>query len=92
MDRTDRADRVIAASPATVYGALIDRESLETWLPPEGMRGRIERWDPRPGGGFRMALTYLDPAGCFSLRGPAAPPPPAPVPAHPPSRSCGSRS
>lgn len=61
MDRIDRASRVIAASPATVYDALLDRESLETWLPPEGMRGRIERWDPRPGGGFRMVLTYLDP-------------------------------
>lgn len=63
MGRTDRASRVIAASPATVYGVLLDRESLEAWLPPDGMRGRIERWDPRPGGGFRMVLTYLDPAG-----------------------------
>ncbi|MFI0465810.1 SRPBCC family protein [Saccharopolyspora sp. 5N102] len=63
MGRTDHASRVIAASPATVYGALLDRESLETWLPPDGMRGRIERWDPRPGGGFRMILTYLDPEG-----------------------------
>ncbi|MGW6973353.1 SRPBCC domain-containing protein [Streptomyces sp. NPDC054952] len=24
------------------------------------MRGRVEQWDPRPGGGFRMVLTYLD--------------------------------
>ncbi|GII04219.1 hypothetical protein Pta02_62270 [Planobispora takensis] len=63
MSRTDRASRVIAASPATVYGALLDRESLEAWLPPAGMRGRIERWDPRPGGGFRMVLTYLDSVG-----------------------------
>lgn len=63
MSRTDRASRLIAAPPATVYGALLDRESLEVWLPPEGMRGRIERWDPRPGGGFRMELTYLDPSG-----------------------------
>ncbi|QFR02155.1 SRPBCC family protein [Streptomyces phaeolivaceus] len=61
MGRIDRAGRVIAASPETVYGALLDRDSLETWLPPDGMRGRIERWDPRPGGGFRMVLTYLDP-------------------------------
>ncbi|MFD7704816.1 SRPBCC family protein [Streptomyces caelestis] len=60
MSRTDRASRVIAALPAIVYGALLDRESLEAWLPPDGMRGRIERWDPRPGGGFRMVLTYLD--------------------------------
>ncbi|SCG78695.1 Uncharacterized conserved protein YndB, AHSA1/START domain [Micromonospora echinaurantiaca] len=63
MGRIDRASRVIAAPPATVYGALLHRESLEEWLPPDGMRGRIERWDPRPGGGFRMVLTYLDSAG-----------------------------
>ncbi|MFE9336500.1 SRPBCC family protein [Streptomyces sp. NPDC007063] len=62
MSRIDRAGRVIAAPPETVYGALPDREALEAWLPPSGMRGRVERWDPRPGGGFRMALTYLDPA------------------------------
>lgn len=61
MGRTDRASRVIAAPPAIVYGALLDRDSLEAWLPPDGMRGTIERWDPRPGGGFRMVLTYLDP-------------------------------
>lgn len=39
------------------------REALERWLPPDGMTGRIERFDPRPGGGFRMELTYLDAAG-----------------------------
>lgn len=63
MNRTDRAGRLIAAPPETVYAALLDRESLETWLPPDGMRGRIEWWDPRPGGGFRMILTYLDSTG-----------------------------
>ncbi|MGV9654908.1 SRPBCC family protein [Streptomyces sp. NPDC003554] len=61
-NRIDRASRLIPASPAAVYDALLDRESLEVWLPPEGMRGHVERWDPRPGGGFRMVLTYLDPA------------------------------
>lgn len=60
--RTDLATRTVAAPRAAVYAALLDRESLEVWLPPDGMSGRIERWDPRPGGGFRMVLTYLDPA------------------------------
>lgn len=63
MVRIDRASRVIAAPAAKIYGALLDRESLEVWLPPDGMSGRIERWDPRPGGGFRMVLTYLDASG-----------------------------
>lgn len=63
MARTDRANRLIAAPRTTVYSALLNRESVETWLPPNGMRGQVERWDPRPGGGFRMTLTYLDPSG-----------------------------
>ncbi|MER6386963.1 SRPBCC family protein [Streptomyces sp. NPDC001523] len=63
MSRIDHAGRVIAAPPKVVYRALLDRESLETWLPPDGMRGRVEQWDPRPGGGFRMVLTYLDATG-----------------------------
>ncbi|MDI9979416.1 SRPBCC domain-containing protein [Rhodococcus sp. IEGM 1307] len=43
---------------------LLDGESVEAWLPPDGMRGRVDRSDPRPGGGgFRMVLTYLEPAG-----------------------------
>ncbi|MEU5397789.1 SRPBCC family protein [Streptomyces sp. NPDC005963] len=60
MSSPHRASRMIAASPTTVYDALLDPASLEAWLPPDGMCGRIERWDPRPGGGFRMVLTYLD--------------------------------
>ncbi|WP_416971729.1 SRPBCC family protein [Streptomyces sp. 4F14] len=60
MPRTDRAARLVPAPPDTVYAALVDRAALETWLPPAGMRGHIEHWDPRPGGGFRMTLTYLD--------------------------------
>ncbi|MFE9534470.1 SRPBCC family protein [Streptomyces sp. NPDC006691] len=62
MSRTDRADRRIEVPAHSVYGALLDRDALEAWLPPDGMRGRIERWEPRAGGGFRMVLTYLDPA------------------------------
>lgn len=62
MGRTDRSRRLIAATPAVLYRALLEQEALECWLPPEGMAGRIEQFDPRPGGGFRMELTYLDPA------------------------------
>ncbi len=61
MTRTDRVSRTVAAPQYEVYGALVDRHAVEAWLPPDGMSGRIEQWDPRPGGGFRMVLTYLDP-------------------------------
>lgn len=60
MPRTDTASRDIAAPPALVYAALVDREALEAWLPPEGMTARFERFDPRPGGAYRLVLTYAD--------------------------------
>lgn len=34
---------------------------LVHWLPPARMTGRVKAFDLRPGGGFRMVLTYLDP-------------------------------
>lgn len=60
MPRTDVASRVIAASPERVYAALVDPEVLAAWLPPDGMSARIDRFDLRPGGSYRMVLTYAD--------------------------------
>jgi uncharacterized protein YndB with AHSA1/START domain len=60
MVRTDTASRVIAAGPETVYAALVDPDALTAWLPPDGMSGRFERFDARPGGSYRLALTYAD--------------------------------
>ena len=51
---------MIAASPARVYAALVDPDALVAWLPPAGMSGRFERFDLRPGGSYRMVLTYAD--------------------------------
>ncbi|WP_017558758.1 SRPBCC family protein [Nocardiopsis baichengensis] len=56
--RTDQGDRWIKASKESVYQAMVDRHGLERWLPPSDMVGRMERFDPRPGGGYRMVLTY----------------------------------
>lgn len=60
MPRTDRASRVISAPPDTVYAALVDPASLVAWLPPDGMSGRFEWFDARPGGSYRLVLTYND--------------------------------
>lgn len=56
--RTDSASRVIAASPLTIYRAFVDPDAWLQWLPPEGMTGHIYEFDARPGGAYRMALTY----------------------------------
>lgn len=60
VPRTDRASRVIAAPLDRVYAALVDPDALAAWLAPAGMSGRFERFDARPGGSYRMVLTYAD--------------------------------
>lgn len=63
MTRTDAASRVVAAAPDAVFAAMVDPEALVAWLPPTGMSGRFERFDPRTGGSYRMVLTYVDATG-----------------------------
>ena len=60
MSRTDTASLVIGATPERVYAAFVSPQALAVWLPPEGMSGRFERFDARPGGSYRMVLTYAD--------------------------------
>ena len=60
MARTDTASRVIATAPEAVYAALVDPDALTAWLPPDGMSGRFERFDARPGGSYRLVLTYAE--------------------------------
>ncbi|MBW3575363.1 MAG: SRPBCC domain-containing protein [Actinobacteria bacterium] len=55
MRRTDKASRVVAAPPERVLAAVTDPEALTTWLPPTGMTARF---DLRPGGSYRLVLTY----------------------------------
>jgi uncharacterized protein YndB with AHSA1/START domain len=60
VPRTDQASRVIAAPLGLVYAALVDPAELVAWLPPDGMHAEFERFDARPGGSYRMVLTYDD--------------------------------
>src|SRR5690606_18575048 len=56
--RIDRASRVIAAPPRAVYAAFISPDALVNWLPPQGMTARLDHFDPRVGGSYRIVLTY----------------------------------
>jgi uncharacterized protein YndB with AHSA1/START domain len=62
VPRTDAAARLTDAPVSEVFHALVDRGALEAWLPPNGMTARFERFDPSPGGSYRLALTYNDPS------------------------------
>jgi uncharacterized protein YndB with AHSA1/START domain len=58
--RTDRASRLIDATPDALYAALTSPEALIEWLPPEGMTASMSEFDLRPGGRYRMTLHYDD--------------------------------
>lgn len=60
MSRTDSASRVVDADVEHVFRALVDSAQLVQWLPPDGMTARFERFDARPGGSYRLVLTYQD--------------------------------
>ncbi|QNQ10615.1 SRPBCC family protein [Sphingomonas alpina] len=62
--RIDAASRIIKASPQSLYRAFVDADAWLIWLPPEGMTGSIELFQPFEGGRYRMTLTYDElPAG-----------------------------
>lgn len=58
--RTDRRSRLIKATPAMIYNALIDPKALATWRAPNGMKGRIDHFEAKEGGTYSMTLTYED--------------------------------
>ena len=63
MPRTDRASRLMRAPVSRVFDSLVDRAALEIWLPPGDMTGRFETFDQRPGGSYRLVLTYANRKG-----------------------------
>lgn len=61
MGTTHRAERIIAAPVERVFAALVDRDAIAAWLPPADMTGAVDWFDARPGGGYRLTLSYRDP-------------------------------
>lgn len=48
----------INAPRAKVYRALIDADAIAKWKVPTGMTCQVHAFDARPGGSFRISLTY----------------------------------
>jgi uncharacterized protein YndB with AHSA1/START domain len=62
VERVDEARAVVPGPPERVFAALTDGAARAAWLPPDGMTAEVEQFDARPGGGYRMVLSYDDPS------------------------------
>jgi len=63
MGRVDEATLHMAAAPSEVFVAMSTPDAIVRWLPPAGMTGRVEHFDARQGGAYRIVLTYRDATG-----------------------------
>ncbi|HLI17910.1 MAG TPA: SRPBCC domain-containing protein [Rhodanobacteraceae bacterium] len=61
--RIDAASRLIRAPASRIYEAFATADAMETWLPPEGMTGKMLAFAFRESGGYRLRLTYGDQRG-----------------------------
>lgn len=57
MPSTVRLHRVLTAKPEKVYRAFLDPDAKARWLPPNGFTAKIDEFDARVGGGYRMSFT-----------------------------------
>jgi uncharacterized protein YndB with AHSA1/START domain len=58
---TTEVARHVRAPRSTVYRALLDADAVRRWMVPDGMRSEVHEFDARPGGAFRISLTYDSP-------------------------------
>ena len=60
--RIDTSSLLIRAPSSKVYEAFSSPGAMEEWLPPPNMTGKMLAFDFRPGGRYRMRLTYKEPS------------------------------
>ena len=60
--------RVFQASQQTLFRAFTDPAQVEKWYGPRGFSATVDRFDARPGGGYRLCMTAPDGAAHW-LRG-----------------------
>jgi len=53
---TIRLHRVLAAKPEKVYRAFLDADALAKWLPPHGFTCKVQHFEAKVGGTFRMSF------------------------------------
>jgi uncharacterized protein YndB with AHSA1/START domain len=66
---TIRLHRVVRTTPEKVYRAFLDADAQIKWLPPSGFTAKVQHFDPRVGGGFKMSFTNFGTGTTHSFGG-----------------------
>ncbi|WP_028920263.1 SRPBCC family protein [Pseudoxanthomonas suwonensis] len=66
---TVRLHRVLRCPPGRVYRAFLEPAAMAKWLPPCGFTARVDEYDARVGGRFRMAFTNFGTGHSHSFGG-----------------------
>lgn len=56
LPATHKTSRVILAKPGAIFRTLLDPETIPAWRLPSGVTARIEHFNSRPGGTYRIAF------------------------------------
>jgi uncharacterized protein YndB with AHSA1/START domain len=59
MPSAIRLHRVLRATPARVYRAVLAPDALVTWAPPHGVTGTVHHLDARAGGSYTMSSAHF---------------------------------
>jgi uncharacterized protein YndB with AHSA1/START domain len=58
---TTQVSAIIKAPRPAVYRTCLDPAALAVWRVPDTMEGHVHAFEARPGGRYRMSLSYQDP-------------------------------
>jgi len=66
---TVRLHRVLRASPERVYRAFLSAEAMAKWLPPYGFTCKVQHFDARVGGTYKVSFTNFTTGNGHSFGG-----------------------
>lgn len=66
---TVRLHRVLKAPPERIYKAFLDADAMVKWLPPHGFTGKVQHFDPKVGGTYKMSFTNFSSGQGHSWQG-----------------------
>jgi len=69
MPGTVRLHRVFTAPPERVYKAFVNADAMAKWLPPNGFTCKVQHFDAKVGGTFKMSFTNFGSGKSHSFGG-----------------------